>query len=163
MGTTVSEAVLRRLLPSDVADIAMIESAHQPRPWTEQIIRDELQGDDRVYFAILADGALFGFGGMMVVGDEAHVTNLLVAPDQRRKGYAHRILRALIDEALERGARHLTLEVRSKNQAAIDLYRRFGMAPVGFRKDYYGDDHALIMWAYDIDSPDYGELLEAIS
>lgn len=163
MGTAVSEAVLLRLSPSDVEDIALIESAHQPRPWSEQIIRDELGGDDRIYMAVISGHDLLGFGGVMVIGEEAHVTNLLVAPDQRRKGYARRILRALIDAALERGARHLTLEVRSRNQPAIDLYRRFGLAPVGLRKDYYVDDDALIMWAYDIDSAEYGNRLDGLS
>ena len=41
------------------------------------------------------------------------------------------------------------------NQPALALYRRFGMAPVGVRRNYYpvtGDD-ALIMWARDIDTP----------
>ncbi len=42
------------------------------------------------------------------------------------------------------------------NDPAIALYRRFGLAPVGVRPDYYpeGGD-ALIMWAREIDSDDY--------
>lgn len=163
MGTAVKEAILRRLSTSDVEDILLMESAHQFRPWSEQIIRDELEGDGRIYMAVLSGAALFGFGGVMVVGEEAHITNLLIAPDQRRKGYARQILVALIGAALGQGARHLTLEVRSRNQAAIDLYRRFGLAPVGFRMDYYGDDHALIMWAYDIDSVDYRNKLQEMT
>lgn len=163
MGTSVtSEPVLRRLTASDAADVAIIEGASQPHPWTEQIIRDELSGENRIYLAMLAEGALFGFGGVMVVGEEAHVTNLLVAPDQRRRGLASRILIGLIEAALERGARHLTLEVRSRNGAAISLYRKFGMAPVGIRKDYYGDDDALIMWVYDIDSEAFSSHLEGL-
>lgn len=163
MGTAVSEAVLRRLSPSDVERISLMESANQPRPWSQQIIRDELDGDDRIYMAVLSGDALFGFGGVMVVGEEAHITNLLVAPDQRRKGYARKILSALIKAALERGARHLTLEVRARNEAAIELYRKFGLAPVGLRKDYYGDDDALIMWAYDIDSTEYGDRMDGLA
>lgn len=159
MGTAVSDVVLRRLSNSDVLDVAAIAEANQPRPWSEQIIQDELEGEGRAYFAILDGEALFGFGGVMVVGEEAHITNLLIAPDQRRKGYATQILSGLIETALDMGARHLTLEVRAKNESAIALYRRFGLGPVGIRKDYYGDDDALIMWAYDIDSEAFGNRL----
>ena len=43
------------------------------------------------------------------------------------------------------------------NEPAIALYRRFGMAPVGVRPNYYpetGED-ALVMWVRDIDSAEY--------
>ena len=64
------------------------------------------------------------------------------------------LLADLVHTALDRGARHLTLEVRVGNDPALALYRRFGLAPVGVRRNYYpvtGDD-ALVMWARDIDS-----------
>jgi ribosomal-protein-alanine N-acetyltransferase len=66
---------------------------------------------------------------------------------------------ALIDAAVEAGARHLTLEVRSENQAAQAMYSRLGLAPIGIRRDYYGDDDALILWAHDIDSDPYQQRL----
>ncbi len=61
----------------------------------------------------------------------------------------------LIRDAIEMGARHLTLEVRTGNEAARRLYHRFGLAPVGVRPGYYQGEDALIMWAHDIDSPEY--------
>jgi ribosomal-protein-alanine N-acetyltransferase len=63
---------------------------------------------------------------------------------------------------VEEGARHITLEVRSENEPARSLYARLGLAPVGVRKDYYGDDDALILWAHDIDSPEYRGRLEGL-
>jgi len=64
---------------------------------------------------------------------------------------------SLIKSAIEIGARHLTLEVRAANEPARRLYARFGLAPVGVRNRYYGDDDALIMWTHDIDRPGYLE------
>src|SRR5690606_38126633 len=61
----------------------------------------------------------------------------------------------LIQGAVAAGARHLTLEVRSRNTAARSLYSSVGLAPVGVRPGYYGDDDALILWAHDIDHPEY--------
>lgn len=68
----------------------------------------------------------------------------------------------LVDAVLEMGAKHLTLEVRMSNQAAQRLYAKFGLAPVGVRKEYYGDEDALVMWAIDIDGTDYLVRLERL-
>ena len=62
---------------------------------------------------------------------------------------------ALAAEAIEQGAKSMTLEVRVSNEAAQRLYRRFGMAPVGMRKKYYQDEDAMIMWVHDIDGTEF--------
>jgi ribosomal-protein-alanine N-acetyltransferase len=92
------------------------------------------------------------------------VNNIAVDPRWQRRGLGTLILLDMTRVALELGSRHLTLEVRVGNQPAIGLYRRFGMAPVGVRPNYYpetGED-ALIMWVRDIDSETYGRRLDAI-
>jgi ribosomal-protein-alanine N-acetyltransferase len=48
------------------------------------------------------------------------------------------------------------------NEPAIALYRRFGLAPVGVRPNYYQDGDALIMWVRDIDTEEYSARLAAI-
>jgi ribosomal-protein-alanine N-acetyltransferase len=155
-------AEIRTLSREDVDALVAMESANQLRPWTVGVFNDELDADNRIYLGVVDGKSLYGFGGMIVSGDEAHVTNLLIAPDQRRKGYARRLMVSLIDAALERGARHLTLEVRSRNDAGLGLYHRFGLAPVGVRKGYYGDDDALVLWAHDIDSAEYASVLDSM-
>jgi ribosomal-protein-alanine N-acetyltransferase len=52
--------------------------------------------------------------------------------------------------------------VRVSNAAAQSLYRRFGFERVGVRRHYYRDEDALIMWALDIDSPQYAARLAQI-
>jgi ribosomal-protein-alanine N-acetyltransferase len=155
-------AEIRTLSREDVDALVAMESANQLRPWTVGVFNDEFDADNRIYLGVVDGKSLYGFGGMIVSGDEAHVTNLLIAPDQRRKGYARRLMVSLIDAALERGARHLTLEVRSRNEAGLGLYHRFGLAPVGVRKAYYGDDDALVLWAHDIDSAKYASVLDSL-
>lgn len=162
MGAAMTDVEMRALNPDDVESLVDIEQANQPKPWTRGVFLDELAADNRIYRAIVDGESIYGFGGILVTGDEAHVTNLLVAPDQRRQGFGRRLLISLISEALERGARHLTLEVRSRNESALALYRQFGLGPVGVRKGYYGDDDALILWAYDIDTPEYSHRLKAL-
>ena len=161
MGAGVMTLEIRPFSSEDIAPAAVLEAASQPKPWTEQVFRDELSVENRVYLAADDDG-LVGFGGVMVVGDEAHITNLLVAVSARRQGIGTRLMGGLVEAALRLGARHLTLEVRSKNRSARGLYAGFGLAPVGVHKKYYGEDDALILWAHDIDSPEYSRRLAGL-
>ena len=155
MGTTMT---IRAMIGDDVARVAEIEQAHQPRPWSEGVFRDELAADNRRYL-VAGDDEIVGFGGVMVIGDEAHVTNLLVAETHRGAGIGRALMVELIAQARSMGARHLTLEVRKRNHPARSLYSALGLAPVGVRPGYYGDDDALILWAHDIDRPDFMDSL----
>lgn len=156
MGVAVT--VVKPMTLDDLADVLALETAEQPKPWSEQVFRDELQAENRVYLVVASD-RLLAFGGVMIVGDEAHMTNLVVMSEQRRRGLGRLLVLHLVEAAVAGGARHLTLEVRSANEAARSLYASMGLAPVGVRPRYYGDDDALIMWAHDIDRPEYLESL----
>jgi ribosomal protein S18 acetylase RimI-like enzyme len=67
----------------------------------------------------------------------AWVTDLAVAPDQRRKGAASALLTATQAWAQERGVRRLVLEMQSKNQAYIRLAQKFGYDFCGYNDQYY--------------------------
>ena len=157
MGVVVTN--IRPITHADLDDVVALEGAHQPQPWTRGIFEDELAAENRTYLVAEDDGRIVGFGGVMVVGDEAHVTNLLVDVAWRGRGVGRRIMVDLIFGAVHAGARHLTQDVRSTHVRARSLYSGLGLAPVGVRPGYYGDEDALILWAHDIDSPSYLETL----
>ena len=50
------------------------------------------------------------------------------------------------------------------NAAAQEMYRRFGFRPAGIRKNYYVEtnEDALVMWAHDVDTPEYARRLAEI-
>jgi ribosomal-protein-alanine N-acetyltransferase len=100
----------------------------------------------------------------MFSGDEAHVTTLAVDPEWHRRQIGTRLLLSLARAAAARGSRHLTLEVRMSNLPAQAMYRQFGFEAAGVRKNYYAEinEDALIMWARDVDSPEYAERLARI-
>jgi len=154
VGRDLKTMVIRPLILDDLGAVVALEAANAPAPWSEGVFRGELAAENRIYLAADEDGVV-GFAGAMLVADEAHVTNLLVDPAWRRQGIGFELMRSLIEMAVGAGARHLTLEVRSRNEAARALYARVGLAPVGVRQGYYGDDDALILWAHDIDGDEY--------
>jgi ribosomal-protein-alanine N-acetyltransferase len=149
----------------DLRGVLRIEEAVFPQPWSHRLFVEELaQRKSRAYRAAWVDTTIVGFAGQMLIDDEAHVNNIAVDPDWQGRGLGAVLLADLVRTALDRGGRHLTLEVRVGNEPALALYRRFGLAPVGVRRNYYpvtGDD-ALTMWVLDIDSADYGKRLDGI-
>jgi ribosomal-protein-alanine N-acetyltransferase len=164
VGGTVADVIdIRPMLPADIPGVYQLESATFPQPWSEGVFHDELAQDGRSYFvAVDESGELAGYAGLLQVADEAHVTTIAVTSAARGRQLGTRLMLRLVDAALAGGARHLTLEVRTTNRTAQELYRRFGLAPVGMRKSYYGTEDALIMWAHEIDQPQYGARLEEI-
>ncbi len=152
----VTTLVIRRMSHDDVPEVASLESANQPSPWSVRVFRDELEQPNRIYLVASAE-TVVAFGGVMVVGEEAHVTNLLVAPEHRGVGIGRALMVSLVEEAVAVGSRHLTLEVRAGNEPARGLYSSLGLVPVGVRPRYYGDEDALILWAHDIDEAGYLE------
>jgi ribosomal-protein-alanine N-acetyltransferase len=117
-----------------------------------------------------ADGAgrtgrsrVVGYAGLWFAADEAHVTNVAVAADEQRRGVASTLLLGLADEAIRRGCRAWTLEVRVSSTGAQELYRRFGFVPAGVRTRYYENtEDAIVMWCHDIQGDEYAALLDSI-
>jgi [ribosomal protein S18]-alanine N-acetyltransferase len=160
--TTVAAVRIRPMTIADLPEVLELEELAYPQPWTEGVFRDELAAPHRTYLVAEAGGGLAGYGGLMVVGDEAHVTSVTVRPERRGGGIGTRLMLGLVDAAHAAGARSLTLEVRTSNAAAQALYARFGMVPVGVRKRYYGTEDALIMWVHDLDGEQYAARLASI-
>jgi [ribosomal protein S18]-alanine N-acetyltransferase len=145
-----------------IGQVLDIERRVYPRPWTMTLFLSEIvQRSTRFYLVARAHRRVVGYAGLMVLGDEAHVTNIAVDPAHHRRKIASRLLFALISEARRRGASACTLEVRVANHAAQSLYHQFGFAPVGIRKNYYAEtgEDALIMWAEGLQTQAYGERL----
>jgi [ribosomal protein S18]-alanine N-acetyltransferase len=156
------EPLRRRHVPA----VARIEKLTSTNPWSGDLFRGELALPEaaRVYRVARLGGRLVGYGGLMFVLEEAHVTTLSVHPDHQGQRIGTRLLAVLVREALARGTTALTLEVRASNEPALALYRRFGFAPAGVRKNYYAEvgEDAVIMWAHDVDGAAFADRLAAI-
>jgi [ribosomal protein S18]-alanine N-acetyltransferase len=157
---------LEKLKRRDLRHVLPIEAKLFPEPWSAAVFNSELAlRHGRLYRAAWSGDALAGYIGFMMVDDEAHITTIATAPDFQRQGVARTLIIDGIRTLVPTGIRHLSLEVAAGNVPAQELYRRFGFAPVGVRKRYYpvtGED-ALVMWVYDIDTPEYAERLEELT
>lgn len=154
-----------------LAQVLPIEQQAYPSPWSRNVFESELaqvRSGTREYLIARFGRELVGYAGLWIVpdpdGNQAHITNVVVAPERRRAGVATALLLALADRAIERGCVAWTLEVRATSTGAQELYRRFGFAPAGVRARYYENtEDAIVMWCHDIHLPEYRARLEELS
>ncbi len=83
---------------------------------------------------------IVGFAGFWIMADEAHLTNIAVREQYRRRGIGEVLLISCIDLAAELHARFITLEARASNTAAQNLYRKYGFTQTGLRRGEYLDN-----------------------
>jgi len=145
--------------------VLRIEQQVYPRPWSSSLFLSELAlRATRAYYVARVGRELVGYAGLMMTLDDGHVTTIAVDPEHQGGRIGTRLLLVLVRRAVEQGAEAVTLEVRTSNEPAKALYRRFGFSPAGVRKGYYRDpvEDALVLWAHDINRPEYAERLAAI-
>ncbi|WEK54958.1 MAG: ribosomal protein S18-alanine N-acetyltransferase [Candidatus Cohnella colombiensis] len=140
----------RMMAMDDISTIVQIENESFSSPWTAEAFRNELTNNLFAKYMIMEqDGVIIGYGGMWIIIDEAHVTNIAIREPYRGQGNGERLLRELMRTAKWFSAERMTLEVRVSNETAQRLYSKLGFKSSGVRPAYYSDNHedALIMWA----------------
>lgn len=140
---------MRLMREEDLDVVAEIEKVSFPTPWSREIYREELTENNFAhYYVIENDQGVVGFIGAWIIFDEIQVTNFAVLPSERTRGYGHMLFQYLINKALLKGGRLMSLEVRESNVAAQKLYQSFGLKKAGIRKRYYTDNNedAIVMW-----------------
>lgn len=160
------ELVIARMRRRHVRSVVAIEQQIFPTPWSLSLYLAEIaSGPSRAYFVALSGSEVVGYCGLMITVGEGHVTTIGVAPSHQRRGIGRQLLLELARTARQRGVDDLTLEVRVSNTGAQALYHQFGFAPAGIRKNYYAEvgEDALVMWAHELQSEEYGRRLEAIA
>jgi [ribosomal protein S18]-alanine N-acetyltransferase len=141
---------IRRMEMKDLDDISEVEKLSFSIPWSRESFISELKTNLFArYLVIEHDKKVIGYGGMWIVLDEAHITNIAIHPEFRGQRLGEKLMRELMSIAWSSGAASMTLEVRKSNEIAKNLYRKFGFVEEGIRRGYYTDngEDAIIMWA----------------
>ncbi|WNR43904.1 ribosomal protein S18-alanine N-acetyltransferase [Paenibacillus roseipurpureus] len=142
--------VFRSMTMDDIPYICEIEQEAFTTPWTRGAFENELLNNQFAHYMIMdIGGEVAGYGGMWLIMEEAHVTNIAVKHTYRGQKLGERLLRELMKTSAFLGAIRMTLEVRTSNIVAQNLYEKLGFRSVGVRRGYYTDNRedAVVMWA----------------
>lgn len=157
--------VIEPMADTDIKEVLRIEQQSFTTQWPSNAFYQELHDNKLAhYFVGRVDKRVVAYGGIWVILEDSHVTTIAVRPGYRGRKFGEIMLLRLLDEAIERGASWMTLEVRESNTVAQNLYRKYGFTTVSTRKGYYSDnnENALVMWAGNLKSEIYRNRLQAL-
>lgn len=130
-----------RILPmraADVKEVHTIEKDSFPSPWPRRAFLKALQWENARFITAFEGERVVGYAGIRLGRCvPAHIVNIAVHRDYRRRKIGGTLLSFLVEVAARHGARCVILEVRASNTAAQEMYRKFGFEPVALRKKYY--------------------------
>lgn len=134
---------------TDLDQVIAIEKKSFVAPWSKRLFRETLAFPHSFNLVMRkkVDNKIAGYANFYLIRDEAHMLNIAVAPESRKKGYARLLLTHAIEALREKGAEVFFLEVRESNEDAINLYVKLGFTMIGRRKKYYTEtnEDALVM------------------
>ncbi len=128
---------LETLLHGDIASVLELEKECFPDPWNETSWQEAFARADFFSFALKEGETLVGFVCGTCLFEESELLKIAVAPSFRGRGLGAMLLNALTQEAKNRGAEKMFLEVREGNVAARTLYEKSGFTQTRIRKKYY--------------------------
>lgn len=144
---------MRTMLLKDLPSVLAIEKAAFPSPWTFNMFTQELDlSFSRHLVVSQSDQGIVGYIIFWIIHDETQLQRIAVKNDLRGQGIGSLLIREMIRMCALENVTQGSLEVRSSNDPALMLYKKFGFVVSGVRKGYYTDNRedALIM-TYVID------------
>ncbi|MGH8016569.1 MAG: ribosomal protein S18-alanine N-acetyltransferase [Candidatus Zixiibacteriota bacterium] len=144
------EIRLRLMTLTDVDKVVGIEKECFPDPWPRSAFEDIVKSPDHGGLVAVMDDKIIGYGCYLIIVNEAHLTNLAVKPDFRRKSVAGRLLSYIMEIANRKGCEYILLEVRPRNESAVAFYEKAGFKLLYRRPRYYRNpvEDALVMVYY---------------
>lgn len=137
---------LRRATVDDLAAIMALETTlFENDAWSPAMMRGELTDKHSYYlvaFPLSDPGRIDGYAGLRAPRSQpqADIQTIGVAISARRQGLGRVLMLRLIDEARDRGATEVFLEVRADNPGAQSLYQSLGFEQLAVRPKYYQPD-----------------------
>lgn len=140
----------------DLVAVAAIDGATR---MDEAQLKDELARTwSRLWVAREDGDVVAAFLVSWHVADELHVLNVATREDRRRRGIGRALMDVVVAYARAQRVKHVLLEVRRSNAAAIALYRSVGFFAMGVRAKYYPDDEDAVEMVLMLD-PETGAVV----
>ncbi len=96
-------------------------------------------------FVYEIDNNVVGFINYSIMYDRAELNYIFVEKEYRKKNIANELMEFFLQDVIDNKCKNITLEVSEKNNAGIELYKKFGFNVVAKRKKYYKDADGVLM------------------
>lgn len=93
-----------------------------------------------LYVVLEIEDKIHGYVGMWIT-DNLEIINLYVDEEYQGMGFGSILMEFVIDICEQSNISNLSLEVRSSNIKAINLYEKYGLTKSHIRKNYYVNEN----------------------
>ncbi len=139
---------VRGMRLEDLPAVSTLEKRSYEFPWSPGIFSDCVKAGHSCW-VLCMDGVVAGYGILSTGAGEAHLLNLCIGPEYRRRGLGRHLLVRLLDITKWNRVERIFLEVRPSNPLAKTLYESVGFKSIGVRPRYYparnGREDAIVM------------------
>ena len=144
----VNNLVIEEMKVDDIDGVFEVEKNCFEDYWSKDSFKKELSNNLAKYLVAKVDGKVAGYVGIWFVVDEGHITNVSLHEDYRGQKIGDKLIKELVQVCKDNKIVSMTLEVRTSNTVAQNLYRKYGFKMAGIRKEYYSNnkEDAIIMW-----------------
>lgn len=136
--------MVRQANIEDIDCLMAIENTCFSKPYSYDTFLSDMQGDKVTFFVEEQNEEIVGFISLYVFLDEANLQQIAVVPKCRRKGYAENLIEYAKHFLKDKGVKKFYLEVNENNNIAIKVYEKVGFQKVVTRKNYYGNESAIV-------------------
>jgi ribosomal-protein-alanine N-acetyltransferase len=129
------------MVVEDLEQVVAIDQVSFSLPWPPRSFHFEVTDNpaSRCWIVEQDDKVIAMMVAWLIV-DEIHIASIATHPDFRKQGIGEHLLAHTLQFAKEEGALTSFLEVRESNDAALNMYRKFGYVESGRREGYYADN-----------------------
>lgn len=136
--------MIRKATELDLQELMQIENECFSRPYSSESFLQDLLGDKVKVFVKIQNEKTVGFISLYIFLDEANLQQIAVLEDFRRKGIASELIECSVEYLKQNKVKKFYLEVNETNFVAIKTYEKFGFKQVVTRKNYYGNQSAVV-------------------
>lgn len=130
--------IIKRVRKIDIKKMVEIENSNFKEPWNYKTLYYESQHSVNTRFlGVYIDDEIVGYIGFWIMIDYIDIINIAIHNDFKRMGIASELLNSVEEFARNIEVEKISLEVNVNNEAAINLYKKFGYKEVRLIKNYY--------------------------
>lgn len=148
---------IRPMVMNDLSQVMEIENSSFINPWKEKDLIYEMKENpvSNVWVLEISSPSLglkqiCGYCDYWVTFDSGTICQIAVHPEIRKEGLGSMMMEEIIKDAKAKKVRNLTLEVRKSNDAAINLYKKFGFYISHIKPAYYNDGEDAIYMILEV-------------
>lgn len=130
--------MIRKMNLEDADRVYQIENESFFEPWSKKRLLKEFEENSFLkHFVYEKDEKVIGFYIISCISDLVEIFTIAIDKDYRGQGIGSELLEHLIQVAKDNGAKEIWLEASTRNEAAVNLYQKYGFNIQSTRKNYY--------------------------